>query len=66
MHCRSHGRRAEFAEPRLHCCAARRFERMYRAMPDVLSFDAMRDLICFSLIHVPSISCTRKGRSPSE
>jgi hypothetical protein len=31
----------------LHCCAARPFERMYRAKPDILSFDAHQGLDLF-------------------
>ena len=31
----------------LHCCAARPFERMYRANPDILSFDADEGLELF-------------------
>jgi hypothetical protein len=41
------GARAHGAYAGLHCCAARPFERMYRAKPDVLSFDANEGLELF-------------------
>jgi hypothetical protein len=39
--------RARGAYAGLHCCAARPFERMYRAKPDILSFDADEGLDLF-------------------
>jgi len=39
--------RARGAYAGLHCCAARPFERMYRAKPDILSFDAHAGLELF-------------------
>jgi hypothetical protein len=39
--------RARGAYAGLHCCAARPFERMYRAKPDILSFDAHEGLDLF-------------------
>jgi hypothetical protein len=39
--------RARGAYAGLHCCAARPFERMFRAKPDILSFDAHEGLELF-------------------
>ncbi|MDX6464332.1 MAG: hypothetical protein QOE55_8029 [Acidobacteriaceae bacterium] len=44
----------------LHCCAARPFERMYRAEPDILSFDADEGLdLFFADLH--ALDFVRRG-----
>jgi hypothetical protein len=44
----------------LHCCAARPFERMYRAAPDILSFDADEGLdLFFADLH--ALDFVRRG-----
>ncbi|MEA2539961.1 MAG: hypothetical protein QOH35_1327, partial [Acidobacteriaceae bacterium] len=44
----------------LHCCAARPFERMYRAEPDILSFDADEGLdLFFAGLH--ALDFVRRG-----
>jgi hypothetical protein len=52
--------RARGAYAGLHCCAARPFERMYRAEPDIVSFDADEGLdLFFADLH--ALDFVRRG-----